>query len=99
MKISAAGFVQGGMAALSMVAAVSMLGNAFSALKNPDLSAWEKFSSVSMSLVMAIPMLKQSFTDFNATLKISDTLSKALYTTKLLNLGLTQKEIAAMTAE
>jgi beta-lactamase regulating signal transducer with metallopeptidase domain len=45
------------MAALSMVSAISMLGNAFSTLKNPDMSGWEKFTSFAMSFSMALPLL------------------------------------------
>jgi hypothetical protein len=57
MKLSAEGFVNGGLAALSMVSAISMLGSAFDTLKDPDLSGWEKFSRVAMSLTMTVPML------------------------------------------
>lgn len=75
LSISAAGFVNGSMAVLSMVSAVSMLSSAFNAWKDPDLDPLEKLSRISMSLVFSLPILISNFKNVNDVLKISVTLS------------------------
>ena len=77
LKFSAEGFVNGATAAFSMVSAISMLSSAYDTLHDPDLSGWEKFSSISMSLMMALPMLISSFKSLNDVLKLNTLISIA----------------------
>lgn len=85
IKISAEGFVQGGAAALTMVTAISSLSQAVKTMKDPDIEGWDKFSSVAMSLSMALPMLGSSLSQFGkiAVLANGQTLAQVASTTKL----------------
>jgi hypothetical protein len=47
---------------MSLTSGLTSLTSIFSTLSNPDLSGWEKFTSVLMSLGMGIPMLISGFT-------------------------------------
>jgi len=44
---------------------VSSLKSAWDTIKDPDISGWEKFSSVTMSLSMGLPMLFTSISSIN----------------------------------
>lgn len=85
IKISAEGFVQGGAAALTMVTAISSLSQAVKTIKDPDVEGWDKFSSIVMSLSMALPMLGSSLSQFGkiAVLANGQTLAQVASTTKL----------------
>ena len=85
IKISAEGFVQGGAAALTMVTAISSLSQAIKTMKDPNIEGWDKFSSVAMSLSMALPMLGSSLSQFGkiAVLANGQTLAQVASTTKL----------------
>ena len=85
IKISAEGFVKGGAAALTMVTAISSLSQAVKTMKDPDIEGWDKFSSVAMSLSMALPMLGSSLSQFGkiAVLANGQTLAQVASTTKL----------------
>ena len=85
IKISAEGFVKGGAAALTMVTAISSLSQAVKTMKDPDVEGWDKFSSVAMSLSMALPMLGSSLSQFGkiAVLANGQTLAQVASTTKL----------------
>ena len=48
----------------SMVFGLQSLSSAFEALSNPDLSGWDKFLSVTMSLTMAFPMFTSGIKSF-----------------------------------
>ena len=81
------------MAALSMVSAISMLGSAFNTWKDPDLSWGEKISSISMSLMFAMPMLCHGLKEWNKLLQISTILAntRALAEEKVLGVILKEK--------
>ena len=85
IKISAEGFVKGGAAALTMVTAISSLSQAIKTMKDPNVEGWDKFSSVAMSLSMALPMLGSSLSQFGkiAVLANGQTLAQVASTTKL----------------
>ena len=53
----------------SFMSALNMLGTALKTLQNPDLSGWEKFKSITLSIGMAIPMLVKSFSGFDSLMK------------------------------
>ena len=76
---------------MSMFSALSMLQGAIHTLKNPDMSAWEKFVSLGMTFSMMIPMVVQSFKTLNF-LRKSDTIQTGLNTVaKLLNYAASKK--------
>ena len=47
-----------------MVTAISSLSQAVKTMKDPNIDGWDKFSSVAMSLSMALPMLGSSLSQF-----------------------------------
>lgn len=96
LSISAAGFVNGSMAALSMVSAISMLSSAFDSLKDPNLGPLEKLSKVSMSLMFTLPMLVHSLKEWNKLLQISTTLANIRAITEEKVLGAIIKEKGAI---
>lgn len=96
LSISAAGFVNGSMAALSMVSAISMLSSAFDSLKDPNLGPLEKLSRVSMSLMFTLPMLLHSLKEWNKLLQISTTLANIRAITEEKVLGAIIKEQGAI---
>ena len=105
IKISAEGFVKGGAAALTMVTAISSLSQAVKTIKDPNIEGWDKFSSVAMSLSMALPMLGSSLSQFGkiAVLANGQTLAQVASTAKFSGvlgklLGPLSKASAGMTA-
>lgn len=96
LSISAAGFVNGSMTALSMVSAISMLSSAFDSLKDPNLGPLEKLSRVSMSLMFTLPMLLHSLKEWNKLLQISTTLANIRAITEEKVLGAIIKEQGAI---
>lgn len=79
----------------SMVFGLQSLSSAFEALTNPDLSGWDKFLSVTMSLTMAFPMFTSGLKNLGTTM----TWLKGIFTTQAATqealLVLTNKEITA----
>ena len=59
----------------SLTMGISSLSSAWKTIQDPDMSGWDKFLSISMSLSMGLPMLFTGITKLNAALKTS-----ALYT-------------------
>lgn len=53
----------------STVMAVNSIKSAFTALGNPDLSGWEKFSSVIMGITMALPSAKAAFNGLSTAIQ------------------------------
>jgi hypothetical protein len=46
---------------MSAVSAIQILGNAFETIQDPDVSDWEKFTTVITAMSTAIPMLTMAF--------------------------------------
>ena len=69
---------------LSLVSALQMLGGMGDVWANPDMTGWEKFLSITSTLLIAIPMLTNAFTAMKTiwaglkTITDKDTWSKAL---------------------
>lgn len=61
-------FVQGANSVLSLVSALQMLGGMADVLSNPDMSGWDKFLSITSTLLMAVPMLITGLTGLKAVM-------------------------------
>lgn len=53
----------------SIFSAINMLSSAWKTFQNPDLTGWEKFSRIMMSVSMAIPMVTKSIKGIGETIK------------------------------
>lgn len=62
-------------AAMSFASALSMVGGMWDTLRNPDLSGWQKFTTVLTTLGMLIPTLITAWNSFQTLLK-SETVAK-----------------------
>ena len=63
-KLITADTITGSLKAVSSLTfALSSLGSAFENIKDPDLSAWEKFSGLAISMSSGLPMLKKGIAD------------------------------------
>ena len=80
--------VEGANVAFSAAMAFQMLGNMIDTIKDPDVSGWEKFQSILMTLGMTIPMLISVW----GTLK---SLISAETAAKLLNVAATIAQVVA----
>ena len=98
-------FLSGAQAALTMATAISSLSNVVKTMEDPNIDGWDKFSSVAMSLSMALPMLGSSLSQFGkiAVLANGQTLAQVASTAKFSGvlgklLGPLSKASAGMTA-
>ena len=83
----------------SLAMGISSLGSVLDTISNPDLSGWEKFSSILMSLSMGIPMLITGVTGLNSVLGISSVIQAIAAARSEEYLNVKQRTIGALTAE
>ena len=88
-KISSQGFVDLATSALGVASAFSMLGSAWDSIGDPDLSGWEKFQTVSTSLIGTLPLMATQLSKLSkvAITTKGATLGQVAATTKLGSLG------------
>lgn len=106
LKSSLSGFSSFVQGASTAVMGVSMLKNAIETMNNPDVSGWEKFSSVIISLGMGIPMVMNALNGFasglSALLGVQDALTAStilLNTEQLANASITELQALGLTKE
>ena len=80
----------------STLAGLSSLSAAWATLNNPDMSGWEKVTSIFMSLTTALPMLIGGMEALNKSQIISNTIAVAKNGLLTSTLGLTLKESLAL---
>ena len=83
----------------SLSMALTSLGSAISVASNPDMSAWEKFASIAMSLSMGIPMLISGLTGLNTVLGVTSAIQNSAAFSAQLYLQTHKDELATLTAE
>ena len=83
----------------SLTMGLTSLGNIVSTLQNPDMSGFEKMSSVIMSLSMGIPMLISGIAGLNGVLGISSAVQNAAAFSAQLYLNAHREELGTLTAE
>ena len=70
---------------MSLFSAINMLQGAINTLKNPDMSGWEKFLSIGMTIAMIIPMIVSAYQGLKVALS-ADTITTGVNTAaKILN--------------
>ena len=98
LKSSLSGFSSFVQGASTAVMGISMLKNAIDTINNPDISGWEKFSSVLMSLGMGIPMVMNGITVFKDVIDKIRASTGLLNTVEAANLALKEKHITVSMA-
>lgn len=86
-KLSAS--IMGTMSSISsLTMGISSLTSAWNTLKDPDISGWEKFTSVMMSLSIGLPMVINGITSLNSALGISQLVTNQLTITQGKKIGI-----------
>lgn len=98
-KTWADGITQGASAAMSAAMAINALSGMVDTLKNPDISGWQKFTTVLMSMGMLIPAVisgYSSLTGLSNTLMVTENhLAAALFS----QIAARESNLATMSAE
>ena len=91
--------VQSAQSVSSVVMGLSSLSAAWDTLTNPDISGWEKFSSVFMSVAMGLPAVINGITGFKNALSTMAPIQKMILGIEQQQQLIIDKKITKMTAE